>query len=91
MVQQPDSKPGAYYVSVRRGASDWRPLVGPFWDDHAAALALVDKAQAKATDLDPRACWYYFGTVRLDVDRDAAPAGILNSYFPDAVGVLEAA
>lgn len=86
MSQAPDNKPGAYYVSVRRGASDWRPLVGPFINNHAAALALVDRAQAKAMDMDPRACWYYFGTVRIDIEPDKAPpAGILNKFFAEEV------
>lgn len=79
MSQSPDTKPGAYYVSVMRGDGAWRPMVGPFIDNHAAALALVDKARAKAESLDPRAVWYSFGTVR--VDSDAPPAGILNQFF----------
>lgn len=80
MNQQPDTKPGNYYVSVARGAGDWRPLVGPFRNDHAGALAMVDKARAKAEQLDPKAVWYSFGTVRLDLDVDG-PVGILNQEF----------
>lgn len=90
MSQQPDSKPGNYYVSVRKGSGDWRVLLGPFKNDHAAALAWVDKAQAKAMDLDPRACWYYYGTVRLELDA-ALPNGALNRYFPEAFQQKEAA
>lgn len=86
MNQAPDTKPGAYYVSVRRGATEWRPLVGPFINDHAKALSLVDAAQAKATDLDPKACWYYFGTARIDIEPGKQPPpGILNSYFPKEI------
>jgi hypothetical protein len=80
-MQMPDSKPGAYYVSVVRGA-DWRPLLGPFLNDHAKALSLVDAARAKSEELDVKSCWYSFGTVRVDVSEgEIAPAGILNSYF----------
>lgn len=80
-AQQPDSKPGAYYVSVVRGA-DYRLLAGPFLNDHAAALALVPKATQVAQDLDPRAAWYAFGTCRLDVAPGEVPrAGILNQQL----------
>jgi hypothetical protein len=80
-MQHPDSKPGAYYVSVARGA-DWRPLLGPFINDHAKALGLVDAARKKAEELDVKACWYSFGTVRVDVAAGEIPrAGILNSHF----------
>lgn len=89
-MQAPDSKPGSYYVSVRKDNGDWRPLLGPFVDNHAAALAWVDKAQAKALDMDPRASWYSYGTVRLEPGA-AAPAGILNKFFPEAFNVMEVA
>lgn len=79
MGQAADSKPGNYYVSVVDGARVGR-LVGPFENDHAGALAMVDKARAKAQELDPRACWYAFGTVRVDLDVPPK-AGVLNSYF----------
>lgn len=82
-MQAPDNKPGNCYVSVVRGDGDWRPLVGPFRNDHAAALAMVDKARAKAEELDPRAAWYSFGTVRVDLVA-YAPAGMLNKFFPEA-------
>jgi hypothetical protein len=55
VTQQPDTQPGNYYVSVRRDDGDFRCLVGPFRDDHAAALALVDKARTVAETLDPKA------------------------------------
>ena len=81
MSQQPDNKPGAYYVTVIREDGEWRPLVGPFLNDHAKALSMVEPARSKAQELDPRAWWYGFGTVRLDVSPEAAPQGILNRYF----------
>jgi hypothetical protein len=90
MMQQPDNKPGNYYVSVMRDGASWRPLLGPFENDHAAALGWVDAVRKKAEDLDPRACWYSFGTVRLEPDA-AAPAGMLNKFFPEAFNLKEAA
>lgn len=85
MNQQPDNKPGAYYVSVAKGG-DWRPLLGPFVNDHAGALAMVDAARKKAEELDVKACWYSYGTVRVDIDSsDLPPKGILNSYFEEEI------
>lgn len=75
MDQQPDSKPGFYYVSVVRGENDLRLLRGPFVNDHAAALVAVMPSRFRAYDLDPRAQWYAFGTVRLE--EDGGP-GILD-------------
>lgn len=74
MNQQPDTKPGFYYVSVVRSNSndgrgtDWRPLRGPFVNDHVGALAAVDAARSKACEFDPRGHWYAYGTVRSDTD-----------------------
>lgn len=81
MSQQPDTKPGMYYVSVMDGARTGR-LLGPFENDHAGALAMVDKVRDKAQELDPRAAFYAFGTIRLSGD-DSVPirAGLLNKYF----------
>lgn len=84
--QQPDPRPGFYYVSVVRGESDVRLLRGPFVNDHAAALEAVFAARFRAYDLDPRAQWYAFGTVR--VEEDAGP-GILDRI--DAAAAARAA
>ena len=80
-TQQPDTKPGHYYVTVIDGPRVGR-LLGPFDNDHAAALAMVDQVRAKAEELDPRACWYAFGTCRLP-PGDLVPirAGLLNKFF----------
>ena len=66
MAQLPDTKSGFYYVSVRKENGDMRLLSGPYVNDHAAALADVDTYKAKAMDADPRAAWYFFGTMRSD-------------------------
>lgn len=81
MSQQPDTQPGEYYVSVRDGGRTGL-LLGPFTNDHKAALDLVEKVRTKAEELDPRAVFYAFGTVRLE-GNDKVPiwAGSLNKYF----------
>ncbi len=85
-TQQPDTKPGFYYVSVVRGANDWRPLRGPFVNDHAAALEAVMAAKYRALDLDPRGQWYSFGTVRSDTDLGP---GILDKLDAAAAKVRQ--
>jgi hypothetical protein len=76
-MQTPDTKPGAYYVSAV-DAGRTALLFGPFIDDHGGALAAVDRVRKVACDLDPRAQWYAFGTVRL-YDRSTYPLGSLNN------------
>lgn len=88
----PDSKPGAYYVSVIRSDGDYRLVLGPFVNDHAAALAWIEPVRKKAEGMDPRAVWYAFGSVRLDAkDGAVLPAGILNKFFPEAFAAKEVA
>ena len=91
MTQQPDPQPGFYYVSVRRergpthfmgAGTDHRLLLGPFVNDHARALASVEQVRRKAEDLDPRACWYAFGTCRVESAEPPEP-GILNHLLPE--------
>ena len=80
-TQTPDTKPGDYYVTMVRDDGDrgrrvaW--LAGPFRDDHAGALAMVDQARAIAEEVDPRAFWDAFGTSRVDHFR--GPTGVLNA------------
>ena len=62
-AQQPDTKPGAYYVTMIDGARV-AFLAGPFINDHAGALALVDDVRKLANELDPRSHFYAFGTAR---------------------------
>lgn len=81
MTQVPDTKPGFYYVSVVRDNGDYRMLRGPFVNDHAAALAAIEAAKAKACELDRRGHWYAYGTCR--TDEDAGP-GILDKIEKEA-------
>lgn len=69
-AQDPDPRPGYYYVSVRRYTprAEYRLLRGPFVNDHAAALTAVDETMRRSTDLDPRGCWYAYGTCRSEID-----------------------
>jgi hypothetical protein len=48
---------------------EYRLLKGPFTNDHVGALAAVDAARKQACELDSRAEWYLFGTVRMDKDH----------------------
>jgi hypothetical protein len=68
--QQPDPRPGAYYVTVIDG-DRFGYLAGP-WPTHAEALAHVGASRRVACDLDPRAHFYAFGTARLP-DDDGVP------------------
>lgn len=81
MSQIPDTKPGEYYVSVIDGPRR-ALLVGPFTNDHQAALDMVEQVRRKAEELDPRAAFYAFGTTRLPGgDKVPIRAGALNKYF----------
>lgn len=75
MVQLADTKTGNYYVTVADGERV-SPIVGPFPNNHQAALDLVDQARMLAYDIDPRAAFYAFGTARYPVEYDTP--GMLN-------------
>lgn len=80
-MQTPDTQPCAYYVTATDSGRYVR-LLGPFFNDHAGALAMVDQVREVAIDLDPRAHWYAFGTARIPGD-DSVPIryGSLNRHF----------
>lgn len=78
--QAPDTRPGAYYVSVIDGPR-CALLVGPFINNHAGALAIVDAVRLKACDLDARGVFYAYGTCRLPLEGATLRAGSLNAYF----------
>lgn len=81
MTQIADTQPGEYYVSVVDGPRK-ALLLGPFTNNHQAALDMVEKVRAKAEELDPRAVFYAFGTCRLEGgDKVPIRAGSLNRYF----------
>lgn len=78
---EPDSRPGYYYVSIYRCNNNagiggqFRLLRGPFINDHAGALAAVGDAKCRAIAYDRRAQWDAFGTCRVEEDLGA---GILD-------------
>lgn len=78
MEQKPDTKTGNYYVTVIRGGRIAK-LLGPFRDDHAAALMMVDAARREAERRDPRMAFDAFGTTRYPAEIDAP--GALNAVF----------
>lgn len=69
-----DRRPGFYYVSIKRENGEARFLRGPF-TLHKDALDALPAAREAAERVDPRACWYAFGTARSATD---AGPGILD-------------
>lgn len=78
-MQEPDSKPGAYYVTAQ-DAGRTALLFGPFMNNHAAALEKVEAVRNLARDVDPRSVFYAFGTCRL-YGRETYPVGSLNELM----------
>lgn len=76
---KPDTKPGDYYVSIVDGRRTSLAL-GPFRDDHAAALASVDRVRSYATERFTAAAFWSFGTCRVD-HADTNPLGKLNEVI----------
>ena len=60
--QQPDSRPGRYYVTAIDGDRRYF-LAGP-WPEHTQALAQVDAVRRFSEPTDPRAVWMSYGTAR---------------------------
>ena len=73
-TQIPDTAHGKYFVScVREGRSnDARntALVSGPYECHADALAMVARARRVAENMDAKAVWYSFGTVRLHIQSE---------------------
>jgi len=73
-TQQPDTRPGNYYVSIIDGSRTSLAL-GPF-PTHEAALLQVGEVREFLKD-DPMAAFYAYGTARL-MDEVEPHIGILN-------------
>jgi hypothetical protein len=82
-AETPDTQPGSYYVSARSGDKHWL-LLGPFVDDHAAALRMVEPVRALANQHEPRSAFYAFGTCRY-APGETQP-GSANRHFPECFG-----
>ena len=78
MNQHPDTAPGSYYVTMVDGARV-ALLAGPFVNDHAGALAMVDQAHRIAVDLNPMYHFNAFGTARYP--SDVLKPGVLNTQL----------
>lgn len=80
-AQTPDNQPGNYYVSTRDGGR-FALLLGPFRNDHQAALDMVDAVKEKYQEIDSKGVFYSFGTARRPLN-DTVPdqKGLLNVYF----------
>lgn len=86
--QPPDTRPGNYYVTWRESEAPGSPFgfcLGPFKDDHAAAIARVDEVRAIYAEHDPgRTAFTFFGTARAPDGYDK-PA-VCNRFFPALFG-----
>lgn len=78
--QQPDDKRGAYYVSAISHTDRVALVLGPFIDDHAAALERVDEVRRYCTRAYSDTAFARFGTCRLDL-APTLPTGKLNDRF----------
>lgn len=78
--EQPDGRPGRYYVSMCDGRR-WALLYGPF-TRHEDALAAVDMARQMALEADGYAHFYSFGTARAADEWLDSPPGVLNPFLP---------
>ncbi len=87
--QQPDPRPGNYYVSIINGGQ-YRLLAGPY-HFHRDALDMVEPVKLLVRRLysaDPNEPWYSYGTARLplDITRPGwqTPPGLLNDKLRSA-------
>jgi hypothetical protein len=74
---EPDTTPGNYYVSAVNGRK-YIALVGPFKDDHAGALAFVERARTYTVAEKPESAFWSFGTCRLETDKPGTLNAILE-------------
>jgi hypothetical protein len=73
--QTPDTRPGHYYVTAIDGGR-WFKMAGPY-NQHADALADVDRARDIASNVDGRAHFMSWGTCRTENSTDI---GTLNKH-----------
>lgn len=78
--QEPDPRPGNYYVSATDGP-EYHLLLGPF-TRHADALARVEPVRVFVIDKGPpKAAFMAYGTVRMT--DDVTRPGTANKHLPD--------
>lgn len=73
--QQPDPRPGYYFVTAIDGPDRRYFLAGP-WPEHAQALAQVDAVRRFAKHTDPRAIWMAYGTARQSLDGESIKSAL---------------
>lgn len=83
-AENPDPRPGLYYVSVVDGGR-YALALGPF-DTHAEALARVDDVRDYCHDYDGKTrSWFWgYGTCRIEPSDDEPKRGTLNVQFGEA-------
>lgn len=77
-----DQRPGMYYVTARKEGNPPQEalLLGPF-SQHLDAMLANNMASRHVIDTVRDGFDYSYGTVRLDVDADAAPVGRFNDVL----------
>ena len=77
MSQREQNREGNYYVTCLNGK--YYRFLGPFPNNHRAALDAVDAVRKKAEEIDPRCAFLAFGTCRTELSDDAP--GSMNDIF----------
>ena len=78
--QEPDTRPGPYYVSIVDGAK--KSLVSGPYEKHQQALDAVGPVRTIVARHDYRSHWYGFGTARLQDPADAKPGVLQKLGYP---------
>jgi hypothetical protein len=87
--QEPDTALGNYYVSIIHETKGTCLALGPFPNDHAAALACVDEVRSYCCEREGRMHFdCKWGTVRM-ADTFTTP-GKLNHHLPHIIPQLTA-
>ena len=73
-----DVKNGHYYVSILNGSRKCLAL-GPFTNNHIAALSQVEQVNDYVSEHYPGGWFYAYGTCRIVTNNP--PAGILNKQL----------
>lgn len=72
--QEADPRAGFYYVTAIDNNRSAR-IAGPY-RTHEAALDAVDRVKNLAYDVDPRAHWWAWGTMRSETDLGPGALGV---------------
>lgn len=80
--ENPDPRPGNYYIAAHDGPKSWL-IAGPY-ATHAQAAALKNKVRDHAEKVDPKAVWMDWGTARQEPDASVkkTPLGTFGAEPP---------